>query len=218
MTINDELEAAADAWQALAEEAAPKEKRVSSEKRRAELREALDKADIVRLAELTKKLSTAVEQILANPINEEAEEECTDAELQAILTEQLDMSEIEDLLKLRYQLRRARVFAHITAAHIANAVSDPDHAPGEVAVPGTAHKFTREGGKTKLKLDETKLLELLPPETTKEVFRSKTVTEIKLDEDALVKQIVKNPDLMDVVRQCILSVGHTPSSFHVRDL
>jgi hypothetical protein len=218
VTINEELEAAADAWQALAEEAvAAAPKQLSSEARRQALREALTQVDVIRLAELTKKLSGMVEQMLANPLDEAAEV-CDADELAAIMAEQVDMQEIEDLLKLRYQLRRARIFAHITATHIQDAVSDPDYAPGEVAVPSLGRKFTREGGSPKLKLDEEKLRGLLAPEDMLKVFKTEVKTTITLDHDALVKLIATDPELMDVVRQCIISVGHTPSSFHVRNL
>jgi hypothetical protein len=213
------LEAAADAWQALTEEAAAAspEKQPSSEQRREALREALDKVDIVRLAELTKRLSGLVEQLLANPIDTETE--CDEAELARHLEEHLAFQELADLIKLRYDARRARIFGRITADHIANAVDDPDHAPGEVEVPGTERKFTREGGKPKLKLDENKLRGLLSGEQQNRVFTVEMVKpKIVLDQDALIKLVAEAPELMDVVRQCIISVGHNPSSFHVRNL
>jgi hypothetical protein len=217
MTINEELEAVVDAYEALAEEAAAApEKQLSAEQRRTELQNALDKVDIVRLAELTKKLSGLVETMLANPIDAESEEPCTEEQLAAMMTEQLDFQELVDLIKLRYEARRARVFAHITAANIADAVPDPGYAAGEAEVPALGKKFTREGGKPKLNLDYDKLRKLLGDEYSAKVFKQVVKTETKLDEKALTKLVVKDPNVMEAVRASIISVGHTPSSFHIR--
>jgi hypothetical protein len=219
VTINEELEAVVDAYEALVEEAAAApERQLSAEQRRTELQNALDKVDVVRLAELTKKLSGLIEAMLANPIDAEAEEPCTEAQLAALMTEQLDFQELADLLKLRYEARRARVFAHITAANIADAVPDPSYAPGEVEVPSLGRRFTREGGNPKLKLDEAKLRELLGGHHVEKVFKREVEIKHVLNEKALMKLVAKEPELMEVVRECIISVGHTSQSFHIRNL
>jgi hypothetical protein len=217
--IDMELEASA-ALAALMEETAlavTPDRIPTTAQRKAALQAALDTVDLERLIDLQDKMARAVDQILANRWDE-ATELCTDEQLKALMVEHLDQTDITDLLKLRYEARRAHIFAHLTALNVVNGVDDPLHAPAEVAVPELGKKFVRQGGRPKVTLNEAKFTELIGPERAAAIFKTRTVTETYRDDDAIMALVAQDPSVMELLRECIVAGGHTPSSFHVRNL
>ena len=216
--INEELEAAA-AVQALLTAAAVTQldKKRSTAARLEALAVAVTQQDLERLLELQDKMAKAVDTALTNTTEDDTLI-CTPERLASLMAEHIDFTDISDLLALRYQLRRDRIFAHITAMHEAAGVDDPDHAPGAIPVPEHGRKFTREGGKIKVTLAEGRLAEMLGPERAKRVFQTVVRTETVRDDDALMELVREDPSVLEMVRECVVPGGYTPMSFHVRNL
>jgi len=216
--INEELEAAAAVQALLAAAAVTQiDKKRSAAQRQEALAAAVVGQDLERLLELQDKMARAVDTALVNTTEDDTLV-CTPERLAALMKEHIDFTDISDLLALRYQLRRDRIFAHITAMHEQAGVEDPDHAPGVVPVPEHHKKFTREGGKIKVTLAEGRLAELLGPERAQKVFQTVVKTETVRDDDALMELVREDPAVLEMVRDCVVPGGYTPMSFHVRNL
>lgn len=217
MQINPELEAAAVTWQSLLDEAAPAApaKIPTAKARKEALRQMIEVVDLDKFVHIQDQMTSVLDQILANAINAESEEICTDAELAAYMQEYLDSQELKDLFELRYQMIRARIFAHMTAVDGVG--------PTEIPMPAFDKKFTREGGKTRFGLDESeagrdKLAHLLGPERWARIIKQTVVTTYSLDHDAIVKLVNEDPAVMEILRACVIPTPPTKTSFHVRNI
>lgn len=189
--------------------------------RKAEIAAALDNGDLDELIALQEKLEGIIDRILDNKIDLTDTEPLTATELYNLMVERLDQADVQRLLEIRYQMIRARVFAHITAVHRLNDVPDPEHAPGEAPVPELKKRFTREGGRGKATLDFTRLAEMLGPERSERVFRTEVIpehTETRLDEDALLALVAEEPALLMTIKDCVVPGGYRTARFHIRPM
>lgn len=207
------------AFKSLLESAAPAPRGLTAQQRREALVTAIQKFDLERLIDLQDKMARTVDQIVANEIDADSTETLTPAELESFMREFLDEQEITDLLKLRYDAIRTRVFGHITAINVEQGL--PGESAAEVEVPEMGKKFVRQGGKPKVRLDHEKLAELLGAERWGQVHSEVTIparVETKVNQDALLALVHADPAVMEIVRQCVTQDGTTPQSFHVRNL
>lgn len=219
MTINEALEAAS--LQALMQDMAEAKAPVTSGvQRRAAHQTALENFDIDHLLSMQDKMRAAIDQMTANLFAfDSPTTELSDTQLASLMRELLDQKDIKDLIDVRYQMIRTLVFAHITEKLDANGVENPEFAPGEAVVPELGKKFARETSK-KISLDEKKLHSLLGEEKWNEVCDITVVpehVETSLSTEKLLKLINDNPELMEVLRDCILPSKWT-ARFMVREL
>lgn len=185
---------------------------------------AIENADPGHLLDLADKMSKAVEKILANKIDLNHLGTLSPEELRAFMIEYLDQRDIQELLKVRYEMIRAAVFGHITALNKAEGTKDPEFDPREVPVQDLGKKFVRQGGKAKAVLDNEKLREVLGQQRWEQVCKAVTVpavpehVEYHLDHDAMLELVVQDPAVLEQFRECITPGPRTPVSFHVRDI
>ena len=188
--------------------------------RKADLAEAIRQSNIDKLMALHDKMSGIIGRIVANKDITDQLGKLSEGDLYALMEELQDEQRVKELLEIRYQSIRSAVFAHITETHRANGVDDPDHTPGEAAVPALGKKFTREGGKAKAELDKTKLAKKLAGRWD-EVCRKVVVpehVEYVLDEDKMIALVQSDPKVMEIFRDCVVPGKYGAARFHVREL
>lgn len=192
--------------------------------RKAALTEAIRQSNIDKLMALNEKMSGIMGRILANKDITETLGLLTESELLALMEELEDEQRVKELLEIRYQSIRSAVFAHITETHRAKGVPDPERTPGEAPVPALGKRFTREGGKPKAKLDQDRLAAKLGKKRWDEVCKKVVVpavaehVEYVLDEDRIVALAQRDPDVLEIVRDCVIPGMARTASFHVREL
>lgn len=213
---------AASSLQSLIDQAAEiVEPRQSGTERKAEIAAAFVTSDLHQFVEMQAILERLLDRMLANIIGPEDDGLLTPAELYDHMLEHLDRKETERLLEVRHKMVRTRLFAHITEENRRKGVADPEHTPGEAAVPKLRKRFVREGGKAKATLDHVKFAEKLSDEQVEAVFRTVDIpaqTRTVLDEDALMKLVGENPGVLDVIRDCIVPGGYSVARLCVREL
>ena len=209
-TAREELDAAA-ALQSLLDqfaEAAPVEV-ASAKARSAAIAAAIATKDIDELLALQEKMTGIIDQIVVNTIDLDNLGTCTEDELINLMLELLDQKDVERLLKVRYQMIRAAIFAHITEVNKAKKLPDPELAPGEAAVPALGKKFTREGGRIKATLDHQALRKALGARRWRKICKVVTVpaveehTELVPDEDLILELVRKDASVLEIIRDCV---------------
>lgn len=219
--IDLDAEAAASLQSLIDAAAAPGPKPPTGVQRKADLAEAIRQSNIDKLMALHDKMSGIIGRIVANKDITEQLGTLSEGDLYALMEELTDEQRVKELLEIRYQAIRTAVFAHITETHRANGVDDPDHTPGEAAVPALGKKFTREGGKAKAQLDKERLAAKLGQERWAEVCRKVVVpehVEYVLDEDKMIALVQADPDVMEIFRQCVVPGKYGTATFRVREL
>lgn len=224
-TLNEDLDAAI-ALESLITQAATETyvKDPSKAAESAEYLKALKDTDIDVLLDLQDKMKAIIDRATANHIDPDDLGELSPEKAQELMVELLDQKSVETFLKLRYNLIRAAVFAHIDAMNAQRKVAHPTKAPGKLLVAALGKKFTREGGKMKGTFDQQKLAELLTEEQYNQVFKKRWVEptegywEEYRDDDALQALVLKQPSVMEKLRAAVVATGFTPSSFHIRNM
>lgn len=212
--INDALENISDLQSLIdvAEEETPTEVKTGVQ-RTAEIAQALSVKDIKELASLQSTLESLLDQILANHIDPDSPV-LTDEQLFSYAREHMDRKELERLLKVRHEVMRAAIFAHITEVNRAKGLPDPEHQPGEAPIPGLGKTFAREGGKMKATINKTALEAKLGKERWEQVCKAVIVPavpehiEYHLDDDALLALVKKDPSVMEAIRESVIPGGY----------
>jgi hypothetical protein len=221
--VIEELDAAAT-LQALMDQAVETATAPSGKARSAQIAAAITDKDVSELLALQEKMVGIVGQIVANTIDPDHLGQRDDGQLESLMVELLDQKDVERLLKVRYAMIRAAIFAHINEANKAKGLVDPELAPGEAEVPTMGKKFTREGGRIKATLDHDKLRKALGVRRWKKICNEVTVpavaehTELVPDEDKILELVRKDPKVLELFRDCVSATTRTPQSFHVRKL
>lgn len=185
---------------------------VNAEGRKQALADAISETDIDKLLDLNEKLGQVINQITANDLSEYGDV-LTPEQAHALMTEHLDQEEIRELLDIRKKMRKAAIFRHITAC-----VND-EFGDGEVPVPELKKKFVRQGGKVKYVVDERVLSDKLGPDRVRRVYKTTFVpasVKFDLDHDALAVLAQEDPEVMEIIRECVVPGGRTPLSLFVR--
>lgn len=183
---------------------------------------AIQQKDIEHLFKLQAKVGEWVSHIAANGALQPAD--LTEDKLADLVDEFGVLKELKDVYDVRYQMIRTLIFAAITERLAANNVADPVHAPGDIPVPPRGKRFVRQGGKAKVTLDKTALRDKLGPERWERVCKAVVVpavpehAEESFDQDVLFDLVAEDPAVMELIRECAVVSGHTPSSFHVKEL
>lgn len=225
-TINEDLDVAV-ALEAMMVETAGEayaEKAPTSGERKAEYLNAIKDKDLSQLLELQEKLASVVDHIVANNIDLENLSTLSAPAAEALMIELIDQKDVEALLKLRYAMIRAAVFAHIDIDNTARKVAYPEKAPGEIEVPALGKRFTREGGKMRATFDQAQMAQVLTKEQYDRIYPTVLVeeqvieahVEERFDEDALKDMVMADFTLLEKLRACVQPNGFTPSSFHIR--
>lgn len=226
-TLNEDLDIAValEAMMSAAAEAVFEKLPTKSETDAANLA-AIKSGDLDKLMEMQEQAAGMIEAILDNPIDLDNLGSLTTEQAEALMAELLDQKQVEALIKLRYSMIRAAVFAHITEDNKSKKVAYPDRAPGEIPVYALGKKFTREGGKLRASFDRDKLAQVLTPEQFAQVYRTVHVEEQVIeahdeevfDEDALKVLVQSNYAILEKLRDAVVPQGFSPSSLHVRPL
>lgn len=183
---------------------------------------AIEQKDIDHLFALQSKMMELVSHIAANGSLQPSD--LTEEKLVAVMDEYGVLKEVKDVYDVRYQMIRTLIFAAITENLAANNVDDAIYAPGEIPVPQRGKRFVRQGGKRKVTLDKAALRDALGPERWERVCKAVVVpavpehVEEHFDQDALFDLVAEDPGVMELIRECAKVSGHTPSSFHVKEL
>jgi hypothetical protein len=225
-TINEDLDVAV-ALEAMMTETAGQvyaEKAPTTGERQAEYLAAIKDKDLSQLLELQEKMVSVVDRIVANNIDLENLDTLSAQEAEALMVELIEQKDIEVLLKLRYAMIRAAVFAHIDMDNTARKIAYPEKAPGEIEVPPLGKRFTREGGKMRATFDQAKMAQVLTKEQYDRIYPTVAVpeqvieahTEERFDEDALHDMVMADFSLLEKLRAAVVPSGFTPSSFHIR--
>jgi hypothetical protein len=218
---NEELEG--DQLAALLEEvgeaAAPK---LTVAQRQQIVANAIEQKDIDQLFALQAKMADLIKQLAANGKLQPAD--LSEDKLAEVLDEYLNLRELEAVYKVRYQMIRTLIFAAITDKLAANNVTDPEHSPGELPIPQRGMKFARQGGRRKVTLDKAALADKLGPKRWERVCKAVVVPAVpeheeeQFDQDALFELVAEDPSVMELIRECAVVGGYTPSSLHVKEL
>jgi len=219
--IDLDTEAAASLQALIDAAAAPGPKPPTGVQRKADLAEAIRQSNIDKLMALHDKMSGIVGRIVANKDITDQLGRLSEGDLYALMEELQDEQRVKELLEIRYQSIRSAVFAHITENHRLKGVDDPDHTPGEAAVPALGKKFTREGGKAKAQLDKERLAAKLGTTRWEQVCRTVVIpehVEHVLDEDKMIALVQSDPEVMEIFRDCVVPGKYGAARFHVREL
>lgn len=183
---------------------------------------AIQQKDIEHLFALGAKMADLVHTISAN--GNLQPEDLTEEKLSEVLNEYLNLKDLKDVYDVRYQMIRTLIFAAITEKLASNNVADPEHAPGELPIPARGKRFVRQGGKRKVTLDKTALRDKLGPKRWERVCKAVVVpavpehVEESFNQDGLFDLVAEDPAVMELIRECAVVTGRTPSSFHVKEL
>lgn len=188
-----------------------------------ERREALKKA----IADLDEKQIDRTRYILTRYVDSmvtldpEQTKELTPAQRKALMEEDLQRREIDDLLTARKETIKELVFQAITEEAAAAGAEDPEYTNGEILVEELGHRFTREGASLgTASFDIKKLKAVLAEEVGDECLDLYVTTEWEpkdvLNEEAINDLLSGNPELIEKVRETMVLGKPKKGSFYNR--
>lgn len=202
-----------------------KGKRSSLATRKASHRDMLEHVDLDRLVDMKDKMTRAVDVMTANQIDLDEPGILTTDEVNGLMSEELELTEIKELLEARREMRRAAIFAHITEDHRRGGESDPENTPGFISVPAFGKRFVKEGcGRSKPQLDEEKFKEELG-DRWEQAYQATIIPrqvipehiEYTLSQERILAMAERDPGVLETIRACLIPGEYRTPRFVVRD-
>lgn len=197
--------------------------------RKAKLLQALETYDVERLLELQKTMSDFVDLVTQNPLTEiasGADKILDSSRAEVLMRRFLDQREIDELVSVVKDLIRTTVFSHFDALGKAAGLEDPENHNGVLEVPEVGKKFCREGtGYKDPEIDSIKLQELLGERwstvCTAELVPEQVIpehVEYTLSVEKALEMGRKDPEVMEILRDCLTPGAPKPARLVVKDL
>lgn len=195
--------------------------------RKAKLRQALDSYDVDRLLELQATMTAFVDLVTETPFTAEGELVLDGDRAATLMKRYLDQREINELVTVVKDLIREAVFAHFDAMGRAEGLEDPENHNGTLEVPEWGKKFCREGtGYQDPKFNEVRLEQLLGEQRwaqicTEEVIPEQVIpehVERNLSVEKALEMGRRDPEVMEILRDCLTPGAPKPPKLMVRDL
>lgn len=191
----------------------------SAAERREALKKSISELDATQIERTREVLTRYVDSMVT--LDPEQTKELTPAQAKALMEEDIQRREIDDLLTARKETIKELVFQAITEQAAAAGAEDPEYTNGEIVVEELGHRFTREGaGPGNATFDVKKLKAVLAEEVGDECLDLYVTTEWKpvesLNEEAINDLLAGNPELIEKVRETMIPSKPKKGSFYNR--
>jgi len=190
-------------------------------------RQAIEKHDGERLADLEDKASGLIATINSNLIDLKKPRLLTKRKAKALMQELLDQRDLKEFLEVRKEMIREAVFNHLNIELDAKGVEDPENTNGSIPVPELGQKFVREAcGPKKPTLNEEMLKASLGEELWEQACEVEEIpeqvipahTQVTLSIERLMKLAESNPAVLEKIRDSLEVGGFNTPRFTVRKL
>jgi hypothetical protein len=210
-----------DLLQHLEEENRVSSSRSNRAQRVAEWSGSQDDIPIEKLMALHDLMSEFVAKRFAK-VDIHEQRELSDEEKSTLMTELLDIKNIEEALESRKIAIKQMVFQHLTAQNIINDVPDPTNINGEIEVLELKKKFTREGtGYGSPSVDTTRLREILGADQwdrlVDHVLHPAWEEEV-FSQEKVMAWVQEDVTRLEILRQVMIPGKIKSARFQVRDL
>ena len=190
-------------------------------------RQAIEKHDSERLADLEEKASALIATINSNIIDLKKPRLLTKRKAKALLEELLAQRDLKEFLEVRKEMIREAVFNSLNIQLAAEGVEDPENTNGSIPVPELGQRLVREAcGPKDPKLNEEKLELDLGEELWDQVCEIEVIpeqvipahTQKTLSIERLMKLAESNPAILEKIRDALEVGGFKTPRFTVRNL